>query len=86
MERTYTHLNYDTRSSYYVGASAIAVPYQLYSDECEIIPGPEGAFPAKVSIFLLILSASPKSNARPHRTVDRRTNQSVYLVGSRRVR
>jgi hypothetical protein len=46
MERTYTHLNYDSRSSYYVGASAIAVPYQLYSDECEIIPGPEGAFQA----------------------------------------
>jgi hypothetical protein len=47
MERTYTHLNYDTRSSYYVGASAIAVPYQLYSDECELIPGPEGASRAK---------------------------------------
>ncbi|KAJ9114950.1 hypothetical protein QFC20_001325 [Naganishia adeliensis] len=41
LERTYTHLNYDARSSYYVGASAIAVPYQLYSDECELIPGPE---------------------------------------------
>ena len=44
LERTYTHLNYDARSSYYVGASAIAVPYQLYSDECELIPGPEGGF------------------------------------------
>jgi hypothetical protein len=44
LERTYTHLNYDARSSCYVGASAIAVPYQLYSDECELIPGPEGGF------------------------------------------
>ncbi|GHJ84497.1 hypothetical protein NliqN6_0899 [Naganishia liquefaciens] len=41
LERTYTHLKYDTRSSHYVGASAISVPYQLYSDECELIPGPD---------------------------------------------
>ncbi|KAJ9112295.1 hypothetical protein QFC19_000714 [Naganishia cerealis] len=41
LERTYTHLTYDPRSSYYVGASAISVPYQLYNDECESVPGPE---------------------------------------------
>ncbi|KAJ9120594.1 hypothetical protein QFC22_002523 [Naganishia vaughanmartiniae] len=41
LERTYTHLTYDPRSSYYVGAAAISVPYQLYNDECEPVPGPE---------------------------------------------
>lgn len=41
-ERSYTHLVHDARSSCYAGASALTVPYQLYSDECIIIEDPEG--------------------------------------------
>jgi hypothetical protein len=35
-------LVHDVRSSCYVGASALTVPYQLYSDECIVIEDPDG--------------------------------------------
>lgn len=46
---------YDLRSSCYVGAAAISVPYQLYNDECEPVPGPEGKL-VHVSTYALILA------------------------------
>lgn len=41
LDRSYTHLIYDIPSQHYIGASAIPVPYHLYSDECELIPDPD---------------------------------------------
>lgn len=74
LERTYTHLNYDARSSYYIGASAIAVPYQLYSDECELIPGPEGGFisdPAPIRLTIDCHFCSAQPDTRSDRAFDR---------------
>lgn len=40
LPRDYTHITFDTPSGLYVAASTIATPFQLYSDECEIIEEP----------------------------------------------
>jgi hypothetical protein len=41
LPRSYTHLLFEPKSAQYVGAGALSVAYQLYSDECEIIPDPD---------------------------------------------
>lgn len=41
LERSYTHMLYDAKSEHYVGAGALTVPFQLYSDECEVVEDPE---------------------------------------------
>ena len=76
LERTYTHLNYDTRSSYYVGASAISVSYQLYSDECELIPGPDGMSRLMVSR----LSNDDRSSIAPNLTPALIERSTVELI------
>lgn len=42
MERIYTAIAFDPPSAHYVGASAIAVPFQAYDEEGEIQIGPSG--------------------------------------------
>lgn len=48
MERSYTNITYDPFSKLYVGASAMSVPYQIYSDECVIIEDSTGKYTGNV--------------------------------------
>ncbi len=42
LNRTYTNIVFDVGSGMYAMTSVISVPFQVYSDECELIPNVQG--------------------------------------------